>query len=163
MIIHQVPGILPRLGVRSSPFNDGWHPYRASFLQRSSAVRDLTIKALGEGGAESIVLASKPGHLLWTDDARLAGLAMNEHGVKSRDGVKPPTPAFVSLWLSCTINNLQAADGCVSPSSYVQVRPIMGCVVGCALISVVAAVVVDPPYRSIVVARSLCQSDARNK
>src|SRR5713101_5652839 len=77
MIIHQVPGILPRLGVRSSPFNDGWHPYRASFLQRSSAVRDLTIKALGEGGAESIVLASKPGHLLWTSTASNPGTELN--------------------------------------------------------------------------------------
>jgi predicted nucleic acid-binding protein len=45
--------------------------------------REVTIKALGEGGAESIVLAAKPGHLLWTDDSRLAGFAKNEHGVKS--------------------------------------------------------------------------------
>ena len=45
--------------------------------------RDVTIKALGEGGAESIVLAARPGHLLWTDDSRLAGFAKNEHGVKS--------------------------------------------------------------------------------
>jgi hypothetical protein len=45
--------------------------------------RDVTIKAIGEGGAESIVLAAKPGHLLWTDDSRLAGFARNEHGVRS--------------------------------------------------------------------------------
>jgi hypothetical protein len=45
--------------------------------------REVTIKALGEGGAESIVLAAKPGHLLWTDDSRLGGFARNEHGVKS--------------------------------------------------------------------------------
>ena len=45
--------------------------------------RELTIKALGVGGAESIILAAKPGHLLWTDDSRLAGFARNEHGVKS--------------------------------------------------------------------------------
>jgi tetratricopeptide (TPR) repeat protein len=45
--------------------------------------RELTIKALGEGGAESIVLAAKPGHLLWTDDCRLGGFARTEHGVKS--------------------------------------------------------------------------------
>jgi predicted nucleic acid-binding protein len=45
--------------------------------------REVTIKALGEGGAESIILASKPGYLLWTDDSRLAGFARTEHGVKS--------------------------------------------------------------------------------
>jgi hypothetical protein len=35
--------------------------------------------------------------------------------------------SLFSLWLSCTINNVQSADGCVSPSDYVQVRPIVGC------------------------------------
>jgi tetratricopeptide (TPR) repeat protein/predicted nucleic acid-binding protein len=45
--------------------------------------RELTIKAFGEGGAESIVLAAKPGHLLWTDDSRLAGYGTTEHGLKS--------------------------------------------------------------------------------
>jgi len=45
--------------------------------------REVTIKAFGEGGAESIVLAAKPGHLLWTDDSRLAGYGTTEHGVKS--------------------------------------------------------------------------------
>ena len=45
--------------------------------------RDITIKALGEGGAESVILAAKPGHLLWTDDCRLGGFARTEHGVKS--------------------------------------------------------------------------------
>jgi hypothetical protein len=45
--------------------------------------RDITIQALGEGGAESVILAAKPGHLLWTDDCRLGGFARTEHGVKS--------------------------------------------------------------------------------
>lgn len=45
--------------------------------------RELTIKAFGEGGAESIVQAAKPGNLLWTDDWRLAGYGTTEHGVKS--------------------------------------------------------------------------------
>ena len=45
--------------------------------------REVMIKALGEGGAESVVLAAKPGHLLWTDDLRLSGFAKTEHGVKS--------------------------------------------------------------------------------
>ena len=45
--------------------------------------RELTIKAFGDGGAESIVLAAKPGNLLWTDDWRLAGYGTTEHGVKS--------------------------------------------------------------------------------
>jgi hypothetical protein len=39
--------------------------------------------------------------------------------------------SLFSLGLSCTFNNLQVADGCANPSSYVQVRPIMGCIVGC--------------------------------
>jgi len=45
--------------------------------------RDLMIKAFGEGGAESIVLASKPGHVLWTDDSRLGSFARTEHGTTS--------------------------------------------------------------------------------
>jgi len=45
--------------------------------------RELTIKAFGDGGAESIILAAKPGNLLWTDDWRLAGYGTTEHGVKS--------------------------------------------------------------------------------
>jgi hypothetical protein len=39
--------------------------------------------------------------------------------------------SLFSLWLSCTINNLQVADGCVSPSNCVQGGPIVGCIVGC--------------------------------
>jgi len=35
------------------------------------------------------------------------------------------------VWLSYTFNNLQVTDGCVSPSKYVQVMIIMGCIVGC--------------------------------
>jgi tetratricopeptide (TPR) repeat protein len=45
--------------------------------------RNIMIKALGEGGAESVVLAATPGHLLWTDDCRLGGFARTEYGVKS--------------------------------------------------------------------------------
>lgn len=45
--------------------------------------REVMIKALGEGGAESVVLARRPGYLLWTDDLRLAGFAKTEYGVKS--------------------------------------------------------------------------------
>jgi tetratricopeptide (TPR) repeat protein len=45
--------------------------------------RELTIKAFGNGGAESIVLAAKPGNLLWTDDSRVAGYGITEHAVKS--------------------------------------------------------------------------------
>ncbi len=35
------------------------------------------------------------------------------------------------VWLSYTFNNLQVTDGCVSPSKYVQVILIMGCILGC--------------------------------
>jgi hypothetical protein len=45
--------------------------------------RDVMIKAFGQGGAESVVLASKPGHLLWTDDCRLAAFGRVEYGAKS--------------------------------------------------------------------------------
>src|SRR5208282_2481751 len=38
--------------------------------------------------------------------------------------------SLFSLSLSCTINNLQVADGCVSPSNYVQVRSIVGRIMG---------------------------------
>ena len=37
------------------------------------------------------------------------------------------------MWLSYTFNNLQVTDGCVSPSKYVQVILIMGCIVGCGM------------------------------
>lgn len=39
--------------------------------------------------------------------------------------------SLFSLQLSCTLNNLQVSDGCVSPSKDVQDRPIVGSVVGC--------------------------------
>ena len=39
--------------------------------------------------------------------------------------------SLFSLWLSCTINNLQAADGCARPSNDVQIGPILGWIVGC--------------------------------
>ena len=45
--------------------------------------REMMIKGLGQGGAESILLASNAGHLLWTDDSRLASFARTEHGTKS--------------------------------------------------------------------------------
>jgi tetratricopeptide (TPR) repeat protein len=45
--------------------------------------RETMIKGLGQGGAESVILASKPGRLLWTDDFRLAGFARTEHGVRT--------------------------------------------------------------------------------
>jgi hypothetical protein len=35
------------------------------------------------------------------------------------------------VWLSYTFNNLQVTDGCVSPSKHVQIRLIVGCIVGC--------------------------------
>lgn len=45
--------------------------------------RDDMTKAFGQAGMESIVLASQPGHLVWTDDCRLAGFARTEYGSKS--------------------------------------------------------------------------------
>lgn len=38
--------------------------------------------AFGRYGAESIILASAPGHVLWTDDQRQASFATTEHGVR---------------------------------------------------------------------------------
>jgi hypothetical protein len=39
--------------------------------------------------------------------------------------------SLFSLWLSCTINDLQVADGCVSPSKQVHGCSTAGWIVGC--------------------------------
>ncbi len=44
--------------------------------------RERLIGFFGRHGAESIVLASMPGHVLWTDDMILADLARTEFGVR---------------------------------------------------------------------------------
>jgi tetratricopeptide (TPR) repeat protein len=44
--------------------------------------RDRLIRFFGRHGAESIVIASMPGHVLWTDDMILADLAKTEFGVR---------------------------------------------------------------------------------
>lgn len=44
--------------------------------------REKLIRFFGRHGAESIVLASTPGHVLWTDDRVIANLARNEFGVR---------------------------------------------------------------------------------
>src|SRR5580704_2069099 len=44
--------------------------------------RERLVKFFGRHGAESIVIASMPGHVLWTDDMILADLAKTEFGVR---------------------------------------------------------------------------------
>jgi len=44
--------------------------------------RERLINFFGRHGAESIVIASMPGHVLWTDDLILADLAKTEFGVR---------------------------------------------------------------------------------
>ncbi len=44
--------------------------------------RERLINFFGRHGAESIVIASMPGHVLWTDDMILADLAKTEFGVR---------------------------------------------------------------------------------
>ncbi len=44
--------------------------------------RKLMLRIFGRDGAESIVLAGKPGHVLWTDDAVVSGFAGQEFGVE---------------------------------------------------------------------------------
>jgi tetratricopeptide (TPR) repeat protein len=44
--------------------------------------RKLMLRLFGQDGAESIALAAKPGHILWTDDAILGAYAISEFGVK---------------------------------------------------------------------------------
>ena len=44
--------------------------------------RAAMIKMLGHHGAESVVLASEPGRVLWTDDFVLSALAQNEFGAR---------------------------------------------------------------------------------
>lgn len=43
--------------------------------------RQALVRAFGQHGAESILLASEPGRILWTDDYILADLAQKEFGV----------------------------------------------------------------------------------
>jgi tetratricopeptide (TPR) repeat protein len=44
--------------------------------------RKLMVRLFGQDGAESIALAAKPGHVLWTDDAVAGAFAIGEFGVK---------------------------------------------------------------------------------
>ena len=44
--------------------------------------RERLVHLLGRHGAESVVIASMPGHVLWTDDRVLASLAKSEFGVR---------------------------------------------------------------------------------
>jgi tetratricopeptide (TPR) repeat protein len=44
--------------------------------------RQFLIKATGEHGAQTVVLASRPGHVLWTDDFGVATIAKHEFGVR---------------------------------------------------------------------------------
>ncbi len=44
--------------------------------------RQRLVRAFGEHGAQSIVLAATPGRILWTDDYVVALLAMHEFGVR---------------------------------------------------------------------------------
>ncbi|HUO06163.1 MAG TPA: hypothetical protein VMU16_13280 [Candidatus Binataceae bacterium] len=44
--------------------------------------RDSLVRLFGRHGAESIVVASMPGHVLWTDDLILADVAKTEFGVR---------------------------------------------------------------------------------
>lgn len=45
-------------------------------------IREAMIKAFGQGGAESIVLASVPGRVLWTDDLVVAAFGRGQFGTK---------------------------------------------------------------------------------
>ncbi|HUY28681.1 MAG TPA: hypothetical protein VMV27_14820 [Candidatus Binataceae bacterium] len=47
-----------------------------------SGRRERAIRLLGRHGAESVVLAAMPGHVLWSDDRILAGFAKAEFGVR---------------------------------------------------------------------------------
>jgi tetratricopeptide (TPR) repeat protein len=44
--------------------------------------RERLVRWLGRHGAESVVLASMPGHVLWSDDRILAGIARTQFGVR---------------------------------------------------------------------------------
>ncbi len=44
--------------------------------------REFLVKAIGEHGAQSVVLASAPGRLLWTDDLAVALIAKHDFGVR---------------------------------------------------------------------------------
>lgn len=72
-----------------------------------SQQREATIKVFGQGGAESVILASRPGHLLWTDDHRLAGAARNDFGV-------------MSAWTQC-ITHWSAIKGFVAAENFADI------------------------------------------
>jgi len=44
--------------------------------------REVLVEFLGQYGAESVVLASNPDYILWTDDLVQAQIAVNEYGVR---------------------------------------------------------------------------------
>ncbi len=47
------------------------------------ALRAQVIKLFGQDGAESILIAKRPGHVLWADDLALRIVAQNEHSVRA--------------------------------------------------------------------------------
>jgi tetratricopeptide (TPR) repeat protein len=72
-----------------------------------SQQRETTIKVFGQGGAESVIVSSRPGHLLWTDDHRLAAAARNDFGV-------------MSAWTQC-ITQWCATKGFVAAENFADI------------------------------------------
>lgn len=70
--------------------------------------RERAIKLLGRHGAESVVLASMPGHVLWSDDRILAAFAKSEFGVRR-------------VWTSSALQARMLA-GCLDPSELATIN-----------------------------------------
>lgn len=78
------------------------------------ARRDNLINAFGRHGAESMVLASDPGRVLWTDDHILSQCAQGEFGVNR-------------IWTQAVIQAL-VSQGIVEPEVYFEVSAkLLGC------------------------------------
>ncbi|HXW84676.1 MAG TPA: hypothetical protein VEJ86_09755, partial [Candidatus Binataceae bacterium] len=64
--------------------------------------RERLVRILGRHGAESVALAAMPGHVLWTDDRVLAGLAKTGFGVRR-------------VWTEAAIQ-ARVQSGCLDPA-----------------------------------------------
>jgi hypothetical protein len=73
----------------------------------STEKREFLIKAVGEHGAQSIVLASTPGSVLWTDDFGVAVLAVDQFGVRR-------------VWTQVAFQERSEA-GAIKPENFVEV------------------------------------------
>lgn len=69
-------------------------------------LREALIEGVGQHGAESIVLAARPGHILWTDDAVVGAIARQEFGVQR-------------TWTQCALD-VARVQGVLEPQEFLE-------------------------------------------